>query len=89
MSAICGSTCGMTPCRRTWIGVAPAARAASMGASSACSIASAKNLPIIPTECRPRASTPGSAPKPTAATNMMPRISSGIERRAFRVPRAA
>ncbi len=29
----------------------------------------------MPTECSARASTPGSAPKPTAATKMMPRFS--------------
>ncbi len=66
----------------------PAARAASTGASSTCSMASAKNLLTMPTECRPRASTPGKAPNPTAATKMMPMISSGTDRRALSSTRA-
>ena len=35
----------------------------------------------MPTECSASASTPGSAPKPTAATKIMPMMISGTERR--------
>ena len=42
----------------------------------------------MPTECNPSASTPGRAPNPTAATKMMPMISSGTERRALSSVRA-
>ena len=59
-----------------------------MGASETCSMASEKNLPTMPTECRPRASTPGRGPKPTAATKMMPMISSGMARRVLSSQRA-
>jgi hypothetical protein len=40
------------------------------------------------TECKPKANTPGNAPKPTAATKRIPRMSSGIERKPFRITRA-
>ena len=89
VSVSCGRTCGSTACVTTWKGEAPAALAASMGFGSACSIASAKNLPTIPTECRPRASTPGRAPNPTAATKKMPMMSSGTDRSALSAMRVA
>ena len=46
------------------------------------------NAPTIPTECSPSARTPGSMPKPTAATNTIPMMSSGTARSALRMVRA-
>jgi hypothetical protein len=49
------------------------------------SIVSTKDLPSIPVEWNTRASIPGKAPKPTAATNRRPIIKSGTARRRQRM----
>ena len=64
-------------------GAVLAAQRALPRAGSMCSWISAQNLPRIPVEWQTRASTPGSGPKPTAATKMIPQSRVGIDRRAL------
>ena len=58
----------------------PAAVTASLGPSSRFSIASEKSLASIPTEWKPKASTPAADPGPTALINIKAKTISGNER---------
>ena len=63
-----GVTCGTTPWRTTWIGLAPVAVSASTWPQSMASIASEKSFAMRPTEKVVRARTPGKGPIPIAIT---------------------
>ena len=75
-----GMICGRIANQRIWNLVPPAARIASIGFGSTSSIASAIVFEMKPIERTAIASTPASAPRPTAETKIRPQTISCTER---------
>lgn len=87
VAIIDGSACGRMDEIVVWNLRAPTDSTASLGVGWACSIASAKSLPIMPIEWMAIARTPGNGPMLRTKTKSAARMISGTARVSEMNPR--